>query len=77
MVVQLPDINKKFYDIINQEDWDITLEDVDPNIQNLHKNFITQSDVPLGQMFLPTPLPGVWISLFLGFDIENPEEDIW
>lgn len=75
MVVQLPDINKKFYDIINQEDWDIELEDVDPNIQNLHKNFITQSDVPFGQMFLPTPLPGVWLSLLLGFDIENPEED--
>ena len=76
-MVQLPDINKKFYDIINQEDWDIALEDVDPNIQNLHKNFITQSDVPLGQMFLPTPLPGLWLSIFLGFDIENPEEDIW
>lgn len=75
MVVQLPDINKKFYDIINQEDWNIELEDVDPNIQNLHKNYITQSDVPLGQMFLPTPLPGVWLSIFLGFDIENPEED--
>ena len=76
MVVQLPDINKKFYDIINQEDWDIALEDVDPNIQNLHKNFITQSDVPLGQMFLPTPLPGVWLNIFLGFEIENPEEDM-
>jgi len=27
VVVQLPDINKKFYDIINQEDWNIELED--------------------------------------------------
>ena len=74
MVVQLPDINKKFYDIINQEDWNITLEDVDPVIQ---RDFISQADVPLGNMFLPTPIPGVWISLAIGFEIENPEEDKW
>ena len=74
MVVQLPDINKKFYDIINQEDWNITLEDVDPVIQ---RDLISQADVPLGNMFLPTPIPGVWISLSLGFEIENPEEDKW
>ena len=73
-MVQLPDINKKFYDIINQEDWNLIEDNIDPTIQT---EYISQTDVPLGNMFLPTPIPGVWISLSLGFEIENPEEDRW
>ena len=32
------------------------------------------NDIPLGNMFLPTPIPGVWINILLGFEIENPED---
>ena len=65
MVVQLPDINKKFYDIINQEDWDIDLEEeVEPFSANL----------PIGDIVFPTPIPGIWINLNLGFEIERPED---
>jgi len=68
-VVQLSDINKLFYDIINQEDWDDVVPNNDPVI---YRDFISQQDVPLGNMILPTPIPGVWISISLGFEIENP-----
>jgi len=70
VVVLLPDINKKFFDIINQEDWDdVPVDDNDPIIQ---REYISQYDVPLGNMILPTPIPGVWISINLGFEVENP-----
>jgi len=70
VVVLLPDINKKFFDIINQEDWDdVPIDDNDPTIQ---REYISQYDVPLGNMILPTPIPGVWISINLGFEVENP-----
>ena len=66
----MPDINKKFFDIINQEDWgDVSVDDNDPTIQ---REYISQYDVPLGNMILPTPIPGVWISINLGFEVENP-----
>ena len=51
----MPDINKKFFDIINQEDWgDVSVDDNDPTIQ---REYISQYDVPLGNMILPTPIP--------------------
>ena len=64
-----PEINAKFFDMINQEDWDdLELED-DPVI---YRDLFSQSDIPLGNMILPTPIPGVWISINLGFEIEGP-----
>jgi len=71
VVVQLPDkITQQFFDIINQEDWD--LDEIElPTIQ---RDMMSGNDIPLGNMFLPTPIPGVWINILLGFEIENPED---
>ena len=30
-----------------------------------------QGDVPLGNILIPTPIPGVWINVNLGFEIED------
>jgi len=64
-------INAKFFDIINQEDWDEPQVDDDPVI---YRELIAQGDIPLGNMILPTPIPGVWISISLGFEIEGPDD---
>ena len=72
--VQLPDINKKFYDIINQEDWDEISVQEDPTIQTDILNIEVPGDFPIGQYIMPTPIPGVWISIALGIDIEDPGE---
>ena len=69
--VQLPDINKKFYDIINQED--ISVEE-DPTIRTDILGIEVPGDFPIGQYIMPTPIPGVWISIALGLDIEDPGE---
>lgn len=62
----MPNINKEFFDIINQEDWDIdiTEEEIQP----------FDGILPLGDIVFPTPIPGIWINLNLGFEIERPED---
>lgn len=70
----MPDINKKFYDIINQEDWnDISFVE-DPTIQTNIFGIEVPGDIPIGQYIVPTPIPNVWISIALGIDIEKPED---
>ena len=31
-------------------------------------------DVPIGNIIVPTPIPGVWINISLGFELEGPED---
>lgn len=64
-------INQKSYDIINQENWDETDFNFDPTIRT---EIISQQEVPLGNVMLPTPIPGIWISLDIGFNIEGQED---
>ena len=64
-------INQKFYDIINQENWDETDFNFDPTIRT---EIISQQEVPLGNVMLPTPIPGIWISVDIGFNIEGQED---
>ena len=66
------DINEKFFNIINQENWELPEFEDDPIID---RTFLSQFNMPLGNMFLPTPIPGVWISIDIGFEMENPDED--
>jgi hypothetical protein len=66
------EVNAKFFNIINSEDWDIPEVDTDPTIV---RDLFLQGDIPLGAFVLPTPLPGVWFSISMGFEIENPDED--
>ena len=64
-------IKQQFYDIINQENWDETDFNFDPTIRT---EIISQQEVPLGNVMLPTPIPGIWISLDIGFNIEGQED---
>ena len=57
------ELKKQFYDIINAEDWDDTGYTERPQEQI--------SDVALGDIMIPTPIPGVWIHVNLGFEIED------
>ena len=57
------ELKKQFYDIINAEDWDDTGYPERPQQQI--------SDVALGDIMIPTPIPGVWIHVNLGFEIED------
>lgn len=66
------EVNARFYNIINNEDWDIPEVEYEPTII---RDLFVQGDVPLGAFILPTPLPGVWFSISMGFEIENPDED--
>ena len=54
------EITKKFYDIINQEDWN----DVDPLPEFNHA-------VPIGNIIIPTPLNGIIINLAFGIDLDS------
>lgn len=66
------ELNARFFNIINNEDWDI------PEIESdstMVRDLFVQGDVPLGAFILPTPLPGVWFSISMGFEIEEPDED--
>ena len=60
------ELQKKFYDIINAEDWE------DTGFPERAQR--EEGDVPLGNIFIPTPIPGVWLNVNLGFEIED---DIW
>lgn len=65
--------NAKFFNIINNEDWDIP--EVDMPDATVVRELFVQGDVPLGAFVLPTPLPGVWFSISMGFELEDPNED--
>jgi len=71
-LAKFPDINEKFFNIINAEDWDIPEIDSSPTII---RDLFSTGDVPLGAYILPTPLPGVWFNISMGFELENPEWD--
>lgn len=68
----MPDINKEFYNIINQEDWDEIDVDDDPTIRTDILGAEPPGDFPIGTYIMPTPIPGVWISISLGLDIQDP-----
>ena len=57
------ELKKQFYDIVNGEDWDDMGFPERPQIE--------EGDVPLGDILIPTPIPGVWIHLNLSFEIED------
>ena len=57
------ELQKQFYDIINAEDWEDMGFPERPQTQ--------QGDVPLGNILIPTPIPGVWINVNLCFEIED------
>ena len=57
------ELKKQFYDIINAEDWDDTGYPERPQETN--------ADIILGDIMIPTPIPGVWIHVNLGFEIED------
>ena len=57
------ELKKQFYDIVNGEDWD--------DMGFPERPQIDEGDVPLGDILIPTPIPGVWIHLNLSFEIED------
>lgn len=61
--------NTRFWDIINQEDWDESLNDIPIRDDEY------SGDVHIASMLLPTPMPGVWINFTLGFEVHKPGED--
>ena len=64
------EINAKFFDIINQEDWG----EVDYDDPIIYRDLMSLGDIPIGNMIVPTPIPGVWINISLGFELEGPED---
>jgi hypothetical protein len=37
-------------------------------------SFLQNTNLPIGDIIFPTPIPGIWINLNLGFEIERPED---
>ena len=73
----MPDINKKFYDIINQEDWDLeSIEDIQDEPVIL-RQYIFIGDLPENSYIVPTQIPGVWLNINLGFDVEEGDDNAW
>ena len=63
-------INQKFYDIINGEDWDeVELEDT-----IITTDLISEQDVPITDFIVPTPIPGVYINIKLGFNVDGGDD---
>ncbi len=63
-------VNQKFYDIINGEDWDnIEVEDT-----VISTELIADEDVPITHFIVPTPIPGVYINLKLGFNVDGGDD---
>ena len=62
--------DSQFYDIINQEDWS---EEVYEDMNNV--DTFLMEDVPFGNIFLPTPFPGVYLNFIFGYTIQPPMED--
>ena len=72
------DTNEKFIDIINAEDWDFdSFEEQEAviDIIPIVRPDVETGDVPLGTYIIPTPIPNVFLSISLGFDIDNGEDN--
>ena len=67
--------NQKFYNIVNQEDWEIDVDvDEEPIIV---RQFIFIGDLPENSYIVPTQIPGVWLNINLGFDVEEGDDNAW
>lgn len=67
--------NQKFYEIVNQEDWEIDVDvDEEPIIV---RQFIFIGDLPENSYIVPTQIPGVWLNINLGFDVEEGDDNAW
>jgi hypothetical protein len=63
-------VNQKFYDIINGEDWDeVELEDT-----VIFTDLVGKEDVPINHFIVPTPIPGVYINIKLGFNVDGGDD---
>jgi len=73
------DINEKFIDIINQEDWDFNSFPVEEEtiieIVPIVRPDVETGDIPLGTYIIPTPIPNVFLNVSLGFDLQQGDED--
>jgi len=73
------DINEKFIDIINQEDWDFNSFPVEEEtvieIVPIVRPDVETGDIPLGTYIIPTPIPNVFLNISLGFDLQQGDED--
>ena len=73
------DINEKFIDIINQEDWDFNSFPVEEEtvieIIPIVRPDVATGDIPLGTYIIPTPIPNVFLNVSLGFDLQQGDED--
>ena len=63
-------VNQKFYDIINGEDWD----DIEVEDTVISTELIGDEDVPITHFIVPTPIPGVYINLKLGFNVDGGDD---
>lgn len=75
MAKEFENINERFIDIINQEDWNFdtfpTEEETIISVVPIIRPDVETGDIPLGTYIIPTPIPNVYLSISLGFDIEN------
>ena len=73
------DINEKFIDIINQEDWDFNSFPVEEEtvieIIPIVRPDVETGVIPLGTYVIPTPIPNVFLNVSLGFDLQQGDED--
>jgi hypothetical protein len=73
------DINEKFIDIINQENWDFNSFPVEEEtvieIVPIVRPDVETGDIPLGTYIIPTPIPNVFLNVSLGFDLQQGDED--
>lgn len=79
MAKPFEDINEKFIDIINQEDWDFNSFPVEEEtiieIVPIVRPEVETGDIPLGTYIIPTPIPNVFLNVSLGFDLQQGDED--
>ena len=79
MAKPFKDINEKFIDIINQEDWDFNSFPVEEEtiieIVPIVRPEVETGDIPLGTYIIPTPIPNVFLNVSLGFDLQQGDED--
>lgn len=64
-------VNQKFYDIINGEDWD-DIEFEDSTL--ITTELFGDEDVPITHFIVPTPIPGVYINIKLGFNVDGGDD---
>lgn len=79
MAKPFDEINEKFIDIINQEDWDFNSFPVEEEtvieIVPIVRPDVETGDIPLGTYIIPTPIPNVFLNVSLGFDLQQGDED--